>query len=78
MLFRVPNGRFPKEVLDSVGYAYRESDPADARFNGKGLLGGDQPRSEDGHVARRVAQSDQQRRGRVATRHRRAVGPFGL
>ncbi len=37
MLFRVPKGRFPKDVLDSVGYAYRESEPAEARFNGEGL-----------------------------------------
>lgn len=37
LTFRVPKGRFPKDVLDAVGYRYIEVDPADARFGGEGL-----------------------------------------
>ena len=37
MTFRVPKGRFPKAVLDKVGYAYKEVDPSDVRFGGEGL-----------------------------------------
>jgi len=37
MTFRVPKGRFPKSVLDAVGYQYREVDPSDVRFGGEGL-----------------------------------------
>jgi gamma-glutamyltranspeptidase/glutathione hydrolase len=37
MTFRVPKGRFPKAVLDAVGYQYREVDPSDVRFGGEGL-----------------------------------------
>ena len=35
--FRVPKGRFTKDVLDAVGYGYREVDPNDVRFGGEGL-----------------------------------------
>jgi gamma-glutamyltranspeptidase/glutathione hydrolase len=37
LTFRVPRGRFPKTVLDQVGYQYREVDPSDVRFGGEGL-----------------------------------------
>ena len=37
LTFRVPRGRFPKAVLDSVGYQYKEVDPSDVRFGGEGL-----------------------------------------
>jgi gamma-glutamyltranspeptidase/glutathione hydrolase len=37
LTFRVPKGRFPKAVLDGVGYQYREVDPSDVRFGGEGL-----------------------------------------
>jgi len=37
LTFRVPKGRFPKAVLDSVGYQYKEVDPSDVRFGGEGL-----------------------------------------
>jgi len=37
LTFRVPKGRFPKAVLDQVGYQYREVDPSDVRFGGEGL-----------------------------------------
>ena len=37
LTFRVPKGRFPKTVLDQVGYQYREVDPSDVRFGGEGL-----------------------------------------
>jgi gamma-glutamyltranspeptidase/glutathione hydrolase len=37
LTFRVPKGRFPKTVLDSVGYQYKEVDPSDVRFGGEGL-----------------------------------------
>jgi gamma-glutamyltranspeptidase/glutathione hydrolase len=37
LTFRVPKGRFPKAVLDQVGYQYREVDPTDVRFGGEGL-----------------------------------------
>jgi len=33
----VPEGRFPPEVLDAVGYAYQEIDPKEARFGGEGI-----------------------------------------
>jgi gamma-glutamyltranspeptidase/glutathione hydrolase len=34
---QVPRGRFPKAVLDEMGYAYRENDASTARFGGEGL-----------------------------------------
>jgi len=34
---QVPQGRFPKSVLDEMGYAYREHDSASARFGGEGI-----------------------------------------
>ncbi len=34
---RVPEGMFPREVLDGTGYAYIELDPARARLAGEGL-----------------------------------------
>lgn len=37
LTFRVPKGRFPKAVLDKVGYRYQEVDPTDVRFGGEGL-----------------------------------------
>ena len=37
LTFRVPKGRFPKAVLDGVGYQYKEVDPGDVRFGGEGL-----------------------------------------
>ncbi len=37
LTFRVPRGRFPKAVLDAVGYRYLEVDPSDVRFGGEGL-----------------------------------------
>ena len=37
MTFRVPGGRFPREVLDGTGYAYEEIFPLEARFGGEGL-----------------------------------------
>lgn len=37
LTFRVPAGRFPKHVLDAVGYRYAEVDPSDVRFGGEGL-----------------------------------------
>ncbi len=37
LTLRVPMGRFPKAVLDEVGYAYREVDRRDVRFGGEGL-----------------------------------------
>jgi gamma-glutamyltranspeptidase/glutathione hydrolase len=37
LTFRVPKGRFPKAVLDAVGYQYKEVDPSDVRFGGEGL-----------------------------------------
>lgn len=37
LTFRVPKGRFAKEVLDAVGYRYQEVDPTDVRFGGEGL-----------------------------------------
>jgi gamma-glutamyltranspeptidase/glutathione hydrolase len=37
LTFRVPAGRFPRSVLDGVGYQYREVDPSDVRFGGEGL-----------------------------------------
>jgi gamma-glutamyltranspeptidase len=37
LTFRVPAGRFPKHVLDAVGYQYAEVDPSDVRFGGEGL-----------------------------------------
>jgi len=33
----VAKGRFPKSVLEEVGYAYREYEPNQARFGGEGL-----------------------------------------
>jgi gamma-glutamyltranspeptidase / glutathione hydrolase len=37
LTFRVPTSRFPKAVLDAVGYKYQEVDPTDVRFGGEGL-----------------------------------------
>ncbi len=37
MTFRVPGGKFPREVLDGTGYAYEEIFPTEARFGGEGL-----------------------------------------
>jgi len=37
LTFRVPSGRFAKDVLDAVGYRYQEVDPTDVRFGGEGL-----------------------------------------
>ena len=37
LTFRVPKGRFPKAVLDAVGYKYQEVDPTDVRFGGEGV-----------------------------------------
>ena len=37
LVFRVPAGGFPREVLDGTGYAYEEIDPATARLSGEGL-----------------------------------------
>ena len=34
---QVPKGRFPKEVLDAMGYAYREVDSDDVRLGGEGI-----------------------------------------
>ena len=33
----VPTGRFPRQVLEQSGYAWREHDPAQARFAGEGI-----------------------------------------
>ena len=37
LIFRVPAGGFPREVLDGTGYAYEELDAAQARLAGEGL-----------------------------------------
>ena len=37
LTFRVPGGKFPREVLDGTGYAYEEIFPLEARFGGEGL-----------------------------------------
>jgi len=37
LTFRVPGGKFPREVLDGTGYAYEEIQPMEARFGGEGL-----------------------------------------
>jgi gamma-glutamyltranspeptidase/glutathione hydrolase len=37
LTFRVPKGRFSRDVLDAVGYKYEEVDPTDMRFGGEGL-----------------------------------------
>lgn len=34
---RVPEGRFPRQVLEGMGYAYEEIDPSAARFGGEGV-----------------------------------------
>jgi gamma-glutamyltranspeptidase/glutathione hydrolase len=33
----VPKGRFPRAVLDEMGYAYEEFDATQVRFGGEGL-----------------------------------------
>ena len=35
--FRVPAGKFSKDVLDATGYAYEELEPGEARLGGEGL-----------------------------------------
>ena len=37
LVFRVPGGKFPREVLDGTGYAYEEIYPDQARFAGEGV-----------------------------------------
>jgi gamma-glutamyltranspeptidase/glutathione hydrolase len=37
LTFRVPGGRFPRDVLDGTGYAYEELYPEAARFGGEGI-----------------------------------------
>ncbi|HVS16563.1 MAG TPA: gamma-glutamyltransferase [Thermoanaerobaculia bacterium] len=34
---RVPAGRFPRAVLEQMGYAFEEIDPRDVRFGGEGI-----------------------------------------
>ena len=36
-IVRVPKGRFPKAVLDAIGYAYEEIDRDNMRFGGEGV-----------------------------------------
>jgi len=36
-IVRVPKGRFPKAILDAIGYAYEEIDQDNMRFGGEGL-----------------------------------------
>ena len=50
MTFRVPGGKFPREVLDGTGYAYEEVFPEEARFSGEGLWVAIQRDAETGEL----------------------------
>jgi hypothetical protein len=58
----VPKGRFPKSVLDEMGYAYQEIDDAKRLFAGEGLWVGVSRDPKTGELARGLRKSQQQRR----------------